>query len=174
MRPPSASTRNAEGSPRIACPRCGRSSIRRRPSRGRGRNTPHPGASRHPLPVGEGSRGAVLPRGLTLSAPAVITLPAITPISAIFAGRAVGARRSGGSQLLFRRWRKQRLARESNLAGLRLDRDHLHLDFIAELEKIRHLADARVRHLRDVQQSVLTGKDLDERAVRLDALDRSL
>src|SRR5687768_10690789 len=56
-------------------------------------------------------------------------------------------------QFLFRRRRKQRLTRQTNLAGIRLDADHLHLDFIAELEEIRHLADARVRHFGDVQQS---------------------
>src|SRR5438132_8295302 len=113
-----------------------------------------------------------------LSSTAMIAIPtppalALTAISAVLARRTIGPRRSGCRELLFRRRREQRLARQANLAGVRLDAHHLHLDLIAKLEEIGHLSHARVRHLREVHQSVLTGKDLHERSVRLDALDRS-
>ena len=94
--------------------------------------------------------------------------------TAAIAARSRGPRATRGrGQLLLRRRRKQRLAREADLAGVGLDADDLHFDLVADLEEVRHLADARVRHLGDVQQSVLTRKDLDERSVRLDALDRA-
>src|SRR5438876_12304407 len=99
---------------------------------------------------------------------------ALAPISAVLARRTIGPRRSGGRELLFRRRREQRLARKANLAGIRFYAHHLHLDLIAKLEEIGHLSDACVRHLGDMQQSVLTGKNLHERSVRLDAFDRSL
>src|SRR5581483_2152390 len=94
-----------------------------------------------------------------------------TAITAIVAARCAVARFACSRELLLgRRW-KQRLARQTDLAGIRLDADDLHFDLVADLEEIGHLADARVRHLGDVQQSVLTRQDLDECSVRFDALD---
>src|SRR5213596_2534728 len=116
-----------------------------------------------PLP----SRAAMIAVASITTAPAPTTL-ARTARTARF------ARCGGHRQLFFRRWRKKRLARQTDLAGVGLDADDLHFDFIAELHQVSDLTDARVRHLGDVQQSILTGKDLDKCAVRLDALDRSL
>src|SRR5438552_3232365 len=105
---------------------------------------------------------------------AAAAIAALSAIAAVFARRTVRASRRSGRKLLLGRRRKQRLARQTDLASVRLDADNLHFDFVAELEEIRYLSDARVCHLRDVQQSVLTRQNLDERAVRLDALHRTL
>src|SRR5437762_2171440 len=102
---------------------------------------------------------------------AAFAAAARTPLAA----RAARFARCGSrGQLLFGRRGKERLARQADLAAVRLDADHLHLDFVADLHDVGHLPDARVRHLGDVQQAVLSGEDLHERSVRLDALDRSL
>src|SRR5690349_2205874 len=91
-----------------------------------------------------------------------------------FAARAARLARCGSrGQLLLGGRRQQRLARQADLAAVRLDADHLHLDFVADLHEVRHLPDARVRHLGDVQQAVLPRENLHERAVRLDALHRA-
>src|SRR5690349_17904773 len=50
---------------------------------------------------------------------------------------------SASSRKLFLgRRRKQRLARQTDLAGIGLDGDDLHFHFVAHLEEVRHLADA--------------------------------
>src|SRR5262245_42187152 len=110
----------------------------------------------------------------TLAARTAMLAAAMATAAAVAARAARLARCRGRGQLLFRWRRKKRLARQADLAALRLDADHLHFDFVADLHEVRHLPDARVRHLGDVQQAVLPGEDLHERAVRLDALDRAL
>src|SRR5688572_20307406 len=86
--------------------------------------------------------------------------------------RAARITRGGRCRKLFlRRRRKERFARESDLARVRLDAHDLNLDLVSQLKEIGHLAHARMRHLGDMQQPVLTREDLDERSVRLDALD---
>ncbi len=69
--------------------------------------------------------------------------------------------------------REQLAPREPDLA-VAVDAEHLDLDGVALLEHVLDPLDARVRHLRDVQQAVGAGQDLDERAEVRDALDRAL
>src|SRR5689334_1952297 len=100
---------------------------------------------------------------------AIAAAESTTAAATAFAARpSCLARGCGRGQFLLGWRRKKRLARQADLAAVRLDADHLHLDFVADLHEVRHLPDARVRHLGDVQQAVLSGQDLHERAVRLD------
>src|SRR5205085_4151918 len=116
------------------------------------------------------ARTAIASAATATTKSAASTTAAAAMIAAAFARRTMIARFARSGQLLFRRRRKKRLARQTNLAGLRFDGDDLHFHFVADLIEIGDLTDAGVRHLADVQQSVLTGKDFDERSVRLDAL----
>ncbi|HEV8431799.1 MAG TPA: hypothetical protein VGR95_00185, partial [Thermoanaerobaculia bacterium] len=63
---------------------------------------------------------------------AVTTTAETTAVAARLAGGAF----TRGCELLFGRGREQRLAGETDLAGVRLDADHLYLDLVADLEEI--------------------------------------
>ena len=78
------------------------------------------------------------------------------------------------SGLLFRCGflRQQGFAAQTNLAG-RIDVDHLDEDLLAFFEFVPNVLDAMVRDLRDVEQAVGAGHDLDERAKVGDSLDLS-
>src|SRR5947207_881023 len=49
-------------------------------------------------------------------------------------------------------------------AALRVDVDHLHVDHVADLHVIGDLLDVAVRQLGDVDETLLAGEQLDERA----------
>src|SRR5712692_6474908 len=101
-----------------------------------------------PPRLGKRRRGRRRSTTLSLSAPAMIALSAIAAISAVaavLARRSIRARLARCCQLFLRGRREKRLSRQADLAGVRLDRDHLHFHFVAELEQIRDLTDARVR-----------------------------
>src|SRR4029079_3764207 len=102
-------------------------------------------------------------------------------------------RRRCGGLLLCRGRIEPRLSRQAH-AALVVGLEHLHLHDLAFLEVVRHLVHALVRDLRDVEQAILAGEQLDDRAEveepqhralvdladlvfrrdRLDAIDRRL
>src|SRR5258708_21423219 len=108
-------------------------------------------------------RAAMTPWTATISAAVSATVAAAITT-------AIGPAAPRCRHLLLGGRREQRLAGEADLAGVGLDTHNLDLDFVAQLEEVRDLTAAAVRHLGDVQQPVLSGKELDECAVRADAL----
>src|SRR6185369_425193 len=76
------------------------------------------------------------------TAAVVAARAAIAAATTTLAAAMALARFTRGRELFLGGRRKQRLAREADLAGVRLDADDLHFDLVADLEKIGDLADA--------------------------------
>src|SRR5881394_482782 len=89
------------------------------------------------LPAGRAWAAVIAARaaGAAIATAAFAARAAVTAeaaaVGAIAAVRTVAARGSGRGELLLRRRRQQRLAREADLAGVGLDADHLHLRLVA-------------------------------------------
>src|SRR5436190_1207964 len=116
------------------------------------------------------TKGPTVPQQGILTAPVENTVVRLSGVAAPFSARTLTARRTGvcGPPGRFGRMSagvllpEHRLSRQLD-AVLIIDRDHLHLQDIADFADVFHLVDVLVVQLADVAQAVTAGKDLDER-----------